>query len=196
VAIVLNPWQNMIERNKWSTKLGYITEQVQAEFGKLTNEQLNWKPNASTWSIAQNLDHLIVVNETYYPVLASLKAGTYQAPFIAKIGFMVSFLGETVLKAVQPDRKKKMRTFPIWEPSSSRLEGDIVERFENHQKSLMQKIEGSEELIIKGVVISSPANKYVVYKLETAFEIIILHEQRHLEQAKEVLALIGSNAGC
>jgi hypothetical protein len=166
----------MIERNKWSTKLGYITEQVQAEFGKLTNEQLNWKPNASTWSIAQNLDHLIVVNETYYPVLASLKAGTYQAPFIAKIGFMVSFLGETVLKAVQPDRKKKMRTFPIWEPSSSRLEGDIVERFENHQKSLMQKIEGSEELIIKGVVISSPANKYVVYKLETAFEIIILHE--------------------
>lgn len=92
---------------KWTTKLDIITEQSIAQFGILTNEQMNWKPNANTWSIAQNLDHLMVVNETYYPVLTSLKAGTYKTPFIAKIGFMVSFLGKTVLKAVQPDRQKK-----------------------------------------------------------------------------------------
>lgn len=177
----------------WTSTLGDISRQSITEFGSLTIEQLNWKPNLNTWSIAQNLDHLIVVNETYFPVLASLKAGTYTTPFIAKIGFMVSFLGKTVLNAVQPDRMKKMKTFPIWEPTASNVIGDILNRFQNHQNELIQKIEGARELVEKGVVISSPANKNIVYKLETAFDIIVSHEQRHLEQAKEILALLKNN---
>jgi hypothetical protein len=106
---------------------------------------------------------------------------------------MVSFLGKTVLNAVQPDRKKKMKTFPIWEPTTSNVIGDILNRFQNHQNELIQKIEGSQGLVEKGVVISSPANKNIVYKLETAFDIIVSHEQRHLEQAKEVLQLMKNN---
>jgi hypothetical protein len=38
-----------------------------------------------------------------------------------------------------------------------------------------------------GTIISSPANKNIEYKLETAFDIIVAHEKRHLEQAREVL---------
>ncbi len=177
----------------WTSTLSDISRQSIDEFGSLTNEQLNWKPNSNTWSIAQNLDHLIVVNETYYPVLASLKAGTYSTPFIAKIGFMVSFLGKTVLKAVQPDGKKKMKTFPIWEPTTSNVIGDILNRFQSHQNELIQKLESAKELVEKGVVISSPANKNIVYKLETAFDIIVSHEKRHFEQAKEVLQMMKNN---
>jgi hypothetical protein len=179
----------------WTSTLNDISRQSLSEFGSLTSEQLNWKPNPNTWSIAQNLDHLIVVNETYYPVLASLKAGTYRTPFIARIGFVVSFFGKTILKAVQPDRKKKMKTFPIWEPTKSNVIGDILNRFQNHQNELIQKIEDAKVLVGKGIVISSPANKSIVYKLETAFDIIVSHEQRHLEQAKEILQLIKNNTG-
>jgi DinB superfamily len=174
----------------WTTTLDNITKQSLTEFGELTSAQLNWKSNSSTWSIAQNLEHLIVVNETYYPVLASLKDGTYKIPFIAKIGFIVSFSGKTVLKAVQPDRRKKIKTFPIWEPGESKVGNDILKRFEVHQSELKQKIENAKELVEKGIVISSPANRNIVYKLETAFDIIVSHEQRHLEQAKEILHLL------
>jgi hypothetical protein len=174
----------------WTSTLDDISRQTLIEFRSLTSEQLNWKPNLNTWSIAQNLDHLIVVNETYYPVLASLKSGTYRTPFIAKIGFIVSFLGKTVLNAVQPDRKKKMKTFPIWEPTTSNVIGDILNKFQNHQNELIQKIEGAKELVEKGIVISSPVNKNIVYKWEIAFDIIVSHEQRHLEQAKEILQIM------
>ena len=177
----------------WTAILDNITKQSQTEFGGLTTEQLNWKPNSGTWSIAQNIDHLIVVNETYYPVLTSLKDETYKTPFIAKIGFIVSFLGKTVLKAVQPDRRKKMKTFPIWEPSESKVGDDILKRFEVHQNELKQKIENAKELVERGIVISSPANRNIVYKLETAFDIIVSHEQRHFEQAKEILSLLSQN---
>lgn len=177
----------------WTATLGNITKQCQTEFGGLATEQLNWKPNSGTWSIAQNIDHLIVVNETYYPVLTSLKDETYKTPFIAKIGFIVSFLGKTVLKAVQPDRRKKMKTFPIWEPSESKVGDDILKRFEVHQNELKQKIENAKELVERGIVISSPANRNIVYKLETAFDIIVSHERRHFEQAKEILSLLSQN---
>lgn len=177
----------------WISILDSVTKQSQTEFGALTNEQLNWKPNANTWSIAQNLDHLIVINETYYPILASLHEGTYKTPFVASFGFIVSFLGKTVLKAVQPDRQKKMKTFPIWEPSTSSLNDNILQRFAMHQNELKQKIEDAKRFVEQGVVISSPANRNIVYKLETAFDIIVSHEQRHLEQAKEVLHLINNN---
>jgi hypothetical protein len=179
--------------DSWTSTLNNITKKTLTEFGLLTSEQLNWKPNSTTWSIAQNLDHLIVVNETYYPVLASLKTGVYKTPFTAKIGFIVSFLGKTVLKAVQPDRKKKMKTFPIWEPTKSVVIEDILNRFQNHQNELIKKIEEAKGLAENGVIISSPANSNIVYKLETAFDIIVSHELRHIEQSKELLNLMKKN---
>lgn len=174
----------------WITRLERVTQRTKSQFGHLTNEQLHWKPNTDTWSIAQNLDHLIVVNETYFPVLDSLKRGTYKTPPLARFGFIVSFLGKNVLKAVQPDRRKRMKTFPIWTPMASERKEDILKDFENHQNKLCLEIEDAQVLVNEGAVIASPANRNIVYKLETAFEIIVTHEERHLEQATEVLALL------
>jgi len=177
----------------WTSQLDKITEQFIANFRTLSPEQLNWKPDSHTWSIAENIHHLIVVNETYYPVLASLKQRTYKTPLIAKLGFVVSLLGKTVLNAVKPDRKKKMKTFSIWQPGVSLIKEDILAQFEKHQTELKLKIDGSKELVEEGAIISSPANRNIVYKLETAFDIIVSHEQRHFEQAKDVLQLLTNN---
>jgi DinB family protein len=174
--------------DRFTQKIDETTNGFKQSFGKLSAQQLNFKPNAQTWSIAQNIDHLIVINETYYPVIKSLRQGVYKTPFIGKLGFVVNFLGKMILGSVQPDRSRKMKTFPIWEPSKSEIGVDILTRFEKHQTELKNLISGCQDLLEKGTVISSPANKNIVYKLETAFDIITTHEQRHLEQAREVLA--------
>ncbi len=176
--------------NNWILQIDQITENFVSAFGSLSIEELHWKPNEQTWSIAQNIDHLIIINETYYPILTSLHQGTYNTPFIGKLGFMVSFFGNMILHAVKPDRKKKVKTFPIWEPKFSEKKGDILDKFKRHQAELKNQIESSKGLVEKGTVISSPANKYLVYKLETAFDIIVTHEQRHFEQAKEIFSLM------
>lgn len=167
-----------------------VTDEVQKAFGSLSNAQLNWKPNPQTWSIAQNLHHLIVINQSYYQIIEAIRKGTYSVSFMGKMGFMVNFLGKTILQSVQPDRKKKINTFPIWEPSTSEIHTDILSEFVAHQNELKQMIRNSQDLIDKGTVIASPANKHIVYKLATAFEIIVTHEQRHLAQAKEILLMV------
>ena len=80
-----------------------------------------------------------------------------------------------------------MKTFSIWEPGQSRLGIDIISRFKKHQSELQKQINEAKELLTNRIVISSPASKIVVYRLEIAFDIVVNHEQRHLEQAKEIL---------
>ncbi len=173
--------------DRWTTRIEEISNAFRKEFGGLSAKQLNWKPDTQTWSIAQNIQHLIVLNETYYPVINQVRNKTYKLPFIAKLGFMVQFLGKIILKAVHPDRRKKVKTFSIWEPSATEIDATILEQFGKHQEELKKFITESMDLVEAGTIISSPANRSIVYKLETAFDIIVTHEQRHFEQANELL---------
>lgn len=173
--------------DSWILEIDKVTDEVSECFGNLNADQLNLKSSPDRWSIAQCLEHLIVVNRSYFPVLQSLHEGTYRKPWTARVGFIVDFLGNTVLKAVMPDRRKKTRTFTIWEPQASDLPGDIVKKFTDHQEELKKRIRESQDLLDQDTVISSPANRLIVYRLNKAFDIIVAHEKRHVEQAKAVL---------
>ncbi len=168
-----------------------ITEEVKNTFGELSIEKIYLRPNAETWSIAENLEHLIKVNSSYYPIFDKLKAGTFQAAFVSRISFFPRIIGDMILKSVKLSNSKKIKTFPLWEPKINKeQQEDIIKKFEKHQKELCNKIEEMSPFVEKGIIISSPANKVIVYSLEKAFEIIITHEKRHLEQAKRAFAQI------
>ncbi len=164
-----------------------ITRAFSLEFGSLSEDQLNMKPNPVSWSIAQNIDHLIAINRSYFPVVENARRNDYAVPWLGKFDFVINLFGSILIKAMSPDRKKKVKTISIWEPSDSRISKDIFDKFEKHQYEVKQLITNSQNLLGKEVVISSPANKNIVYKLSSAFEIIIAHEKRHFNQAKEVL---------
>lgn len=170
----------------WISEIGRITRDFQEMFGNLTDEQLNWKPDEDTWSIAQNMDHLIVINSSYLLVLRCMRKGNYEPPFFGKFRFISKLMGKAMMKSVQPDRKKKTKTFKIWEPASGEKITDILKKFKAHQEELKRQIRKSENLLTQGAIIASPANRNIVYPLETAFEMMITHEQRHFIQAKEV----------
>ena len=106
--------------------------------------------------------------------------------WLGKLDFMVRFFGDFILKSVNPDRKSRMRTLPIWEPTQSNVDANIISKFAAQQSLLKENIQSCSALLNQGVVISSPANRIIVYKLDRAFEIIITHERRHLEQAREL----------
>ena len=177
-----------MDTGRWTNQIDATTSDFQNHFGNLTEAELNWKPDSKTWSVAQNLHHLMVINKTYFPVIDAVRNTRYKTPWIGKINFMVNFFGNTILKSVSPDRKRKMKTFPLWEPSAGTIEKDILKKFASHQDELKALIVSSSDLLDQGKIISSPANKNIVYTLKCAFDIIVTHERRHLEQAKETNA--------
>jgi uncharacterized damage-inducible protein DinB len=167
-----------------------ISTDAQNWFGQLDEAHLNWQPNAQTWSIAQNLEHLMVVNRSYYPLVESLKEGNLKLPWISKFPFLVRSMGNLILNSVQPENKKKVSTFNIWQPRSSALPHDQVQLFLDHQAELKEFMHNCEDLVAAGAIIYSPANKKIVYKLGVALEIMVAHESRHLQQAHELLEVL------
>ncbi|MFN5679631.1 MAG: DinB family protein, partial [Flavobacteriia bacterium] len=104
--------------------------------------------------------------------------------------FIVKFLGGFVKQSVEPSRQKKMKTFPVWEPKEATVLHDIIDQFTAHHQDLKRYIELAAPFIQNKTVIHSPASKVIVYELDTVFDIIIQHELRHIEQAKEQLQRI------
>ncbi|MCF8464287.1 MAG: DinB family protein [Flavobacteriales bacterium] len=174
----------------WHKRLDTVTYKVESEFGPLTSEQLNWKLSAEKWSIAEVLEHLNLVNASYEKILTDVVNGTADMGFTGRIGFIVKFLGDMIYQSVEPSRAKKMNTFPIWEPVQSNVSVEVIAEFKKHQALIKQLIAENKPLLEKDIVIASPANRYIVYKLRKAVEIIVSHEERHLKQAMEVKSLI------
>lgn len=167
-------------------RIDRITSDFKLSFGSLDENSMNFKPNPQSWSIAQNIDHLIVINSTYFPTFDALSNGTYSAPLHSKLSFIVKFFGRFVLQSVRPDRKHRIKTFPIWEPSQTQI-NDILKQFIQHQETLKEKISKCENQLGKKVAIASPASNKIVYTIDKALDIICTHEERHLVQALEVM---------
>lgn len=174
----------MIDR--WSKEINKITSDFITKFGKRDFQQLNKRPDNKSWSIAQIINHLIITNESYYSVIEAIRKGSYKIPVTGRVGFLVNFFGKLVLKTVQPDTVKKVKTFNIWEPPSSEIPDDILDKFKNHQSDLIRVISGCDDLLESRTIISSPVNRNMVYKLETAFDILVAHERRHYNQAERL----------
>lgn len=171
----------------WQVELDAVTQHVQRRFGVLTPQALNWKPAATVWSVAQNIDHIRIINTTYFPTFMALLRNQYRTPFMGRIPGVAAWMGRTVLAGVHPENRRKSKTFALWQPSASALSPQVLEEFKEQQEELKGYIGRLAGHAQRGVVIASPASQLVVYPLSMAFDIIVAHAQRHVQQAEEVL---------
>jgi hypothetical protein len=177
----------------WKKRIDHITQEFTERFQDAPIAELHQNPHAESWSVTENLQHLMVVNESYFVLFDQLGKGTYKPPFIARIPLLANLMGKLLLKSVAPSRNKKIKTFLIWEPKEGKLQGDILKQFTKQQDALKNWVEKLEPQLSKGLVIASPASNSIVYTLEKAIEIIVTHEQRHLNQSIEASDIVFDN---
>jgi len=159
-----------------------IVHLVQSKCETLPSEQLVQK-QGSSWSIADNLKHMMVVNASYYPIFDALLAGKAPARSNFLLRLWGRWMGGFILKSVSRTRAKKISTFPIWEPGAWGEDGQVLSAFYREQERLKVYFRSSLPLMEQEVYISSPANRNIRYSLQDAFRIIVEHEWRHLHQA-------------
>lgn len=175
----------------YQSQLATLSKDFTEAFGHLTPEQFNWKPNAKEWSIGQVIEHIILVNSSYFGIPAQIRAGTYQYPFLARFGFFPKMMGNMILKSVQPETKRKQPTVQMWAPAQSEVAQDMLQQFQTQQAKLIQSIGENQDLVENNTLVCSPANKFIVYTLGRGFEIMIAHERRHFNQAMRVREAMG-----
>lgn len=171
---------------QWHQRIDQVTEEVQTLLTAMPRENRYIRPATGGWNIAQILRHIMQLNDSYEPSLKRIRDDDNPLPWTGRIGWLVRKVGDLLLDSVKPSNRRKSRTFPIWEPPSDmKPEEDVLEEFVAHQEVLKQRMSEHAVYLGKNVRLSSPANKYLVYTLDKAFELIVTHEERHLLQLRE-----------
>lgn len=170
-------------------ELERVTRDVREAFGALSAEALNWKPSPTQWSVAQCLDHLITINRLYFPLLAALADGPVRPTTWERWSPFSGMLGRMLIRSLSPDATRPMKTSPKAEPSSSALPADMVERFAAHQQELAVLLRGIHaDVDRRRTIVTSPLLAWVTYSLDDCVRMLVVHEQRHVQQAMRVRA--------
>src|SRR5262249_49992923 len=95
-----------------------IGDETLAGYGGLRAMQLNWKPGADRWSVAQCFDHLLTVNGGYFPIFEKVLSGDKKSTFWESLPWLPTFWGKMLLKAVDPESKRKLKAPKVFQPST------------------------------------------------------------------------------
>ena len=165
-----------------------IAADARSSFGSLSPTQLNWKPSAERWSIAQCFDHLITSNKGFFPVVESVLKGTKKTRFLERLPILPGLAGKLMIKSLDPASTRKFKAPKNFEPAQSDISASIIDDFVAQQDKIVEGMKATSHLDLKRIVVTSPAVAFVTYSLLDAYRIIVVHEQRHFQQAQRVAA--------
>src|SRR5262245_57737017 len=134
-------------------------------FSQLNSQQLNWKPAADSWSVAQCIEHLIKINREYFPVFDRIVRGEGRRSLLHNLPFLPAVFGRLIIQALSPNSHQKLKAPAVARPSSSSIDPQIVERFVAHQRELLAKMRSLEKRDPAEIIITSPLASVVVYSL-------------------------------
>jgi len=157
----------------YETNLMTTRNHLLDEVTELSYEDFNYNPENNSWSIAQVCHHVALTEETFAKAIAyGLKKSNVKAEQ-KKIDFML-------------DRSNKLKAPEIVQPPMESLESDqildLLSQSRNLLMSVLNTVEDNSTLTEKSVqhpfLGELPLNQWI--------ELIYLHEQRHIEQIKEI----------
>ncbi|HEX4950135.1 MAG TPA: DinB family protein [Blastocatellia bacterium] len=163
-----------------------IATEAQRSFGQLNAQQLNWKPSAEAWSVAQCLAHLLAANHEMFAPLDEAMARTKPARLFERLPVLPGLSGKMMIKIVSPNFKQKLKAPTTARPATSAIDAQIVHRFVMQQSELAERINKLERLNAAQIVMTSPFVRWVTYSLLDACRLMVAHERRHLLQAQRV----------
>jgi hypothetical protein len=162
------------------------SELATREFSSLSEDQFNFKPSPDKWSIGQCILHLVKTNKSYFPIYERLSEGNYDPNFFEKMGWFSGFWEKFFVDGVDPKNVKKMKAPAAIQPAQSNIGKEIIVKFAEQNEKIASYYQSLQAKGIDKVIVSSPFAKFIVYNAACTFDIIALHEQRHLQQALQV----------
>lgn len=147
----------------------------------LTDEQLSFKPDDGTWSIAEGVEHLAILENTFGDLVhKTVAAGPNPA-----LKDSLVFTDEQIMPMIT-DRSNKVKTSEPFEPSG---------KFGSHEAALQAFLEKRGELIdyVKTTEddLRNRYNKDFPFGAVDGVQLIVFtaaHTERHVLQMEEVMA--------
>ncbi|MBD3638532.1 MAG: DinB family protein [Crocinitomicaceae bacterium] len=168
-----------------------LNKEVESEFKGLSKEQLFWNPDKNSWSIAQCFAHLNAFHRFYVPVFTErIRNSRFQEPADY---FQSSPLGNSTYLKVKLGKlknvKRKLKSPKDYNPlinKNLKME-NVIEDFLKYQNQMLEVLEKARKINIRKTKTPFSVRPIVKLRLGDAFQYIVFHTERHVEQAKKVM---------
>lgn len=154
----------------------------------ISEQQLNSKVNAESWSALECIEHLNLVMKFYVPELdRRIRSSNFQKSDT----FRGTYLGNKFAKSMLPnDKMRKVKTFKRVNPISSELtKSEVIHTFEVYLKQLLELLEMARETNLTKVKTSTLIS-ILKLRLGNTLQLVIYHNERHIVQAQKTLRLL------
>lgn len=161
-------------------------------FLRLTDDQLNFKPDPGRWSIAEIFEHLNITHSLY---IRSILSRITRAPDmkVRADKYNSGWLGEWVYEKIMPRADGSVFKMPALK--SYRADGRVLDGMEVLQRFL-QQCDAIDDIVrhvstknLERIKIPFSFSRLVRLQLGDNLRYLIAHNERHLLQAHRVMAL-------
>jgi hypothetical protein len=157
-----------------------------------SENQLNWKPSIDKWSVLECLEHIILSGQYYIDQINKKLSSKIPGPDPLDLNFKPGIIGNYSVKGMKPgpsgEITNKMKTFKRMEPGKSNLDQEgVLADFARYQADLLDIIEKSRYYNLNRIRIRSSIGNLIRFKLGDALRFVFAHNQRHIQQAINVM---------
>lgn len=153
-------------------------EALEESIEGLTDEQMQYKPDAESWSIAQIIEHINTVEAG----LKSMLEGKFAEDETPELRAELKMTDEQILGFIT-DRSQKVKTQPQFEPSGTFNTADeALEAFKDQREDIVDFLKDSD------VDMRNYINDFPFGKIDAYQTVLFMagHTARHTDQIEEV----------
>lgn len=166
---------------------------ARGEFRKLieglNDEQFNWRPEENVWSMAECIDHLVMIGTIMGRNIDEALEKAEARGLKSDGPFKYSAVGNWFVRAVsgsEAGRKRKFKAPATYTPTSNHTISRLDAAFNDVQDGFVERVERSNGVDLARVKMPSPVSRLIRLSLGQWLALLAGHQERHLLQAKDV----------
>src|SRR5919106_7041775 len=94
--------------NQVRSGLEEIARDANATFGRLDARQLNWRPDATRWSVAQCFEHLLTANHLMWRAAEGALDDAQPRTIWQRLPLLPGVLGRALIRSQSPGAERKL----------------------------------------------------------------------------------------
>ena len=181
-----------IEQSELISELRALTQVARTEalgFKEYTTTQLNFKPNAESWSVLECLEHLCLYGKFYLPEIEQCitDAGNPKTSH-----FKSGLLGDYFVNMIRATNKKKLKATRQMDATGSEVSVSTINQFIKQLDWLDNLLKRAESVDMTRVKTAISLSRFIKLRLGDTLRFLVYHNERHILQAKGVLTEAGN----
>src|SRR5947207_9780731 len=164
-----------------------VARDAQATFGELDARQLNWRPGATQWSVAQCFQHLLTAN-TLILRAADTAFGKSRRSVWQRLPLLPALFGSLLIRSQAPNTRGKFTAPVRAQPTASEIPADIIQRFVDEHLQVVEWMQPLDAREASRTIMVCPFTKVGIYSDLDGLRLVVVYGRPHFYPARRRVA--------